>query len=586
MAGGVVIPLPNGGESLKFGKLPGPVLDHVDRGSVNFSGMVSGLGQVMQSAEGLSRAMAPVLMNPRMFDGERQGMEALGQGVQALGSLFKEVAEREAQAKNYADMADAEVVMQGELADFETWKQGRLGNPETWGAEWERRLGKLAERFDKQEGWSPLVQQQLGLSFGRFVGQSKIRVGTDATKAQFARAGAAANARFDTAIFNNDLEGAKAAKADEVALGLTVPEQAVLDIQKAQRNIGHQKLLEDIKSMPSTVLSFLAEPVTEKTPEYIRDLNAAQKVEATSLATASLFDTKRDLLSRATQEIKSGGINDASTLEEWVKKWDTMANLDAGDLDHLESVMGNARPKNQDADWNEAVRVISSVPLTGTEAQRAKSVAYLKLQFEQAFDGPVLAELNSLLDEHVSRGSEARAGVLKDVIDASDKMVKEGKFGDIYKADLDAQGRALVDTPNQTYIPNEVRERGWYNPRRWLESVLDGGPVMRPGTVEDIETEKDVPVPRKVIDPIAEAKAQGLRKRSLQELQEWIAQQPVYPGRDQVMRRWNEITGSTRAAADAASFQQNSTLDPSLFGPATSTADQLRKMTQEQAPKK
>jgi hypothetical protein len=597
------VPLYNNGESLKFGRLPLPVLDRENRGSagVNYGGVQRGIGQVVQSADGLTRAMAPVLLNPNMFDGERQGLEALGKGVQAVGAMFQEVVEREAQAKNYADLADAEMAMNQELANFETWKQANLARPESWREEWQRRLTDLGKRFDKNETWSPVVKQKLGVEFGRFAGQSGIRIGTDATKATFARASEALGARFEMSVLNKDLEGAKAAKAESVAMGLETPERAAVDLFKANRGVARLELQEAIKTMPSVVLSFLGTkgdaetrrtgdtetnaatgvPISGGTadgtgvPNYIRDLTEAEKVEARDLATASLFDQKRNLLNLGTQEIKAGHIKNAQELEAWIETNDPTVVLDAADYEHLEEVIAGNRPLNQDTDWNEAVAAITQFPVKAPEAEKRKQEAYLKSQFDRRFDGPVKAELYEMLEERLQEYDDAKAADFRDIVEMSESMLKTGKFGKVTAQALDEKGRVMVETHNRTYIPKEVP--GWrlFSPSTWG--------TTRPGTIVDAVTERNIQTPKMAVDPKLLAEAEAKRRHALKTLQTWIKEQKLPPSRAEVIKKWDEVTGTTTAANEAEAYINTGTgLDNALFGfPPADAAQGLRDMMKQ-----
>jgi hypothetical protein len=534
-----------------------PVLDHVGRPSVNFGGVVRGIDQVSQSAAGLARAVAPVLMDPRLFDGENRGLQALANGVADVGAPFLKYAERAAQAKNYADMADAEHAMNRERADFETWKQANLARPESWRQEWQRRLADLGKRFDKNETWSPLVKQKLRVEFGRFAGQSVIRVFTDATKATFARASEAVGAKFEMSVLNKDFEGAKAAKVDSVAMGLETPEQAAVDLLKASRGIARLELQEAIKTMPSVVLSFLRTKGDAETrrpgdtetnaaagaaaggatdeggggggrggegagvpsvgaeaagaaaggggrgragagkkilevPDYIQELTDAEKVEARDLATASIFDQKRNLLNLGTQEIKAGHIKNGRDLQDWIETNDSTVVLDETDFSHLESVIAGARPLNQDADWNEAVAAITHFPVNAPEAEVRKREAYMKMEFDKRFSGPVRTELYQMLNERLLEFDDAKTVVFRDIIALSETMLREGKFGPVSPLPQSTNGQAPKDNIFGTAAP--------------------AGPEAR-------------------------------RRAALKELHDWIHAQPVRPTRAEVFKRWQEITG-------------------------------------------
>lgn len=202
-------PLPN---------TPDPVLDREKRPTMDLSG-------VMQAAGRLGKAGMMPDINPAPFVAEAGALDAVGRAVTQAGGILEAHAMKRMEAKNDADLADAELALKNEQADFENWKMENP-NPDTWGPEWERRGHEALQTQLSNEHLSRSGREALALQGKRWLGNSLLDVSRDSTKATYARAASSVRAEYERAVAAGDFAGAEAAAAKGEEKGYFFPHQA------------------------------------------------------------------------------------------------------------------------------------------------------------------------------------------------------------------------------------------------------------------------------------------------------------------------------------------------------------------------
>ncbi len=193
---------------------------------------------------GVSQAMLQASQQPTIplnaFQGDAIAGEAWGNALQNIGAVIGKVAEDRMQAKNYADLADAEGYMNTQLSEFEKEKQANINNPDSWGGLWQKKFQGIQKTIETNKNYSPFVRERLRNHLVRWGSSAAINIEGDATQATFARAKQSSEANFLSAIDAGDLEGARRAKQVQVDMGLIVPEKANYDLTQGGKQIQEQ----------------------------------------------------------------------------------------------------------------------------------------------------------------------------------------------------------------------------------------------------------------------------------------------------------------------------------------------------------
>jgi hypothetical protein len=424
---GVVIPAFNGGQAPKLGRLPGPVLDRVDRGSVNFSGMVRGLDQVQRSAEGLARAAAPVLMDPNMYAGELRGSEAVARGVAVVGEVIGKIAQHEAEAKNSADVADAELAMNRELTEFETWKGDpeNMARPDIWAGEWNGRLSRLAEKFDKREDWSPDAKQRLGTAFTQFVGQSEMRVRVGAQRAQFGRAAKAADARFQIAESKGDVAGMVAAAEEEARFTGDPPEVAAAKVLDGKQRVHAKQRADHMATKPRDYEALMHKPAEER-PEYMRDMDEGEMARDRAQIPGVLAGKRAAEIDLIKDDLRKGELVTGMQLYRRLRDglYDPDRMLSGEDVRQIHKIINAPKANDPSAFVAMQARISDFDPADG-DLGAANLKAEIRLHFDGDHEDALLKRFDETLKAPLNDMTRAKNGVFKEI----DAHLSNGFFG-------------------------------------------------------------------------------------------------------------------------------------------------------------
>lgn len=547
----VEIPLYNRGESIKHDGLPAPVLDNQRRPQVDLGGMSAGIGRVMRAAEDLASASAPVLVPQSIATSQARGMDALGEGVQRIAGVLQELEQRKLEAKNYADLADAQNQMDQAYASFTKWRSQpeNIGNPDSWEGEWKRQHEALSKALRSNKSYSPMVQDRLAVELQRFGGKTAIDVATDSLKAHLQRGSAAAEAKFQMAEMNGDVQGMIAAKAEQSRFNGQPPEVAAAEVMAAKDRIEKKARAQSLDNLiaqnPREAVGLFSQ--NDTLSEY--KLEPSER-ESYLHKAQSVFAFREN---QAVEGIKNGIARGDIVKPEDLEPW----RVDISDATHAElvGVLNRSRPVNQDADWNGAFAAIKAFDVNAPDEVRAKNEAELRTQIGIRFNGAYEKELNDALTERLNAGDDAQNADVKDIADLSERMLKRGDFGPVTSVST-----TLAEKKTVYEIPATV---GWI----W----------KRPGTADDAKkVEKMQPVV--TLDPEKQSTAEGKRRDALRALEAWRKSQKVPPSRQQLFDHWNAITGAATSSNEVDSYlQSDPQLDNALFAfPPEEAAATLR----------
>ncbi|CAB4155618.1 Glycoside hydrolase, family 24 [uncultured Caudovirales phage] len=313
-------PLPN---------TPDPVLDREKRPTMDLSG-------VMQAAGRLGKAGMMPDINPAPFVADAGALDAVGRAVTQAGGILEAHAMKRMEAKNDADLADAELALKNEQADFENWKMENP-NPDTWGPEWERRGHEALQTQLSNEHLSRSGREALALQGKRWLGNSLLDVSRDSTKATYARAASSVRAEYERAVAAGDFAGAEAAAAKGEEKGYFFPHQAQAmreGIVEKQKEFKRDATINVALQDPDTWLSANTRPEKGQDPREWRQIRAivegaaaddynATQSELSDFLAEHPTATAEDVVKTAAGRLRPG------ELQKWTDAADK--NLDAAE---------------------------------------------------------------------------------------------------------------------------------------------------------------------------------------------------------------------------------------------------------------
>ena len=141
---------------------------------------------------------------------------AIGGAIAQAGGVLEQIAMKRLEAKNYADMAEAETEAQGAMAKHLDWRM-RNPNPEGWATNFEETFAKTRSAIEAK-GFAPLVRDKLKISLDSLAMKGRVDVGLAATKTEIDRATTQASSRYENAVQAGDMMGVDSALADFVQL--------------------------------------------------------------------------------------------------------------------------------------------------------------------------------------------------------------------------------------------------------------------------------------------------------------------------------------------------------------------------------
>jgi len=201
-------------------------------------------GRLRVDTSGVARAAydatAQEKLGPGAFQGDAIAGNAWANTMQHLGGILGQVANDRMEAKNYADLTDAQAFLSTKEAEFEKVKQENLSKPEEWGSLWEQHVESARNALDANESYSPVVKEQLRNHLVKWSSHGLINTEHDATQSIFKRATTSSEAKFLTFIENGNIAGAEEEKRLQVSKGWKTEEDAQLDLLRGKKQVALQ----------------------------------------------------------------------------------------------------------------------------------------------------------------------------------------------------------------------------------------------------------------------------------------------------------------------------------------------------------
>lgn len=229
----------------------GPVLETQGTVRVDPRGALAAVGNVIEAVQGA--AVQNPQLSPMFGQGKARGLQALGQGVQRLGTVFQSIALEEAEARNDAAIFEAQQEMARVYGEFQEWT-ANAGAMESdrWGDEWQSRLDGWKSSYLQGRKLSPVAQEAIDRSLVRFGTETLINTRVRSAQDAFRRAKGAAVAAWSMAVEAGDPETANAITAGASGRYLHPDEAAMMDYEAAQKI--RERQLSDARLRAETAL--------------------------------------------------------------------------------------------------------------------------------------------------------------------------------------------------------------------------------------------------------------------------------------------------------------------------------------------
>lgn len=208
---------------------PAPVLMQERRARVDSSGAIRGLYGIAERIAGGAAQMPGAPSN--LGQGRAAGVQAIGEGVKAIGQVQFDIAEKAAQLRNRADLHAAELELQRQYGEFEKWRT-QNPDPDLWEKEWADRIGTFADSYVNGKTLAPAVIDAVKQRAGSFAVERGTMIGVDAIRQKVKLGGEAMMADLLRAKEAKDFDGVTSITRDMVNLGVMGEDDAVrLEIQ-------------------------------------------------------------------------------------------------------------------------------------------------------------------------------------------------------------------------------------------------------------------------------------------------------------------------------------------------------------------
>lgn len=485
------IPLLNGGEAPSVSATRAPA-----SGTVNLGRFSSGVtSQLQGAAQGFRRQGASLQqaeMSASQGQGAANGLRGLARGVGDLSGVMLTLANKKAEAKNYADVATARNQMFQIEGEFDQW---RLQNPdpEGWEPKWSELSSQARGKLTAEKGLSPAAVDQIGREFDDFNVRQTVNVGTMAVKGTVAKARAAVEANILRAVDARDLDAVKRETETAVSRGWMFEDDALRtmmqaedaieaktidilqnqkktalvngDIQGALTAVDAMPVRDDEKTLEKAIVTKQygyqetlrkAEDILDPndllsaldTDEYAA-LRPSDKEKFRDLAYRKINDDDTVTVTALRDEIASGGVSSISDLQG---RTDYEA-LPERDKAAVQGFIAKGA-QNDIADFSSLKR--SLLDYDPSEDPRGATRADLERSIAMRFDGPRAEELLTTLEEATSRSGPRSASerVVSDVFTDLQKRYEAGEVGGfrLTGADIserkDKNGNTVYTTPD------------------------------------------------------------------------------------------------------------------------------------------
>lgn len=160
-----------------------PVLEQQSSIRVDASEAVRGIAR-LSGAIGTEKIKQ---VDPNLGQGTARGLQAIGQGVNAVGGALRDAYQRVEDAKNYADEFDAQIAMDREVGEFEKWRI-QSNDPTAWEGEWLTRMDAFGGKYFEGKNITPAATESIKRNIGAFKERRAIQVGVDAMRESVGRA--------------------------------------------------------------------------------------------------------------------------------------------------------------------------------------------------------------------------------------------------------------------------------------------------------------------------------------------------------------------------------------------------------------
>lgn len=183
-----------------------------------------------------------------------QGMQALGAGVKQVGDVLQHLAEKKAEAKNYADIHAATMAMEREAGDFARWREENP-SPERWEEELGERLARMPTALYDGRELAPAAREVIDRNLEAFSTRLQIQTGVEAVRATTKQAREAGMEGYARAGAEGDVE-TQISIAQHLGNEGWIPKDVAARMELAAIDAAEAKQIADGNAMIDTFLLY------------------------------------------------------------------------------------------------------------------------------------------------------------------------------------------------------------------------------------------------------------------------------------------------------------------------------------------
>jgi hypothetical protein len=530
-----------------------PVLDRERRPTLDTGEVQAGLRRVNEAGK-------MPLMDPQAMAAPYDALGSVGRAVQQAGNVLGALAIKRQEAEALHQSAEFEKRLALEVSDFEQWKRTKLNVPGEWEPEWQKRLGKLRQEYGADQKLNRLAREQIGLRLTRWEGKSMADVSFQATTHTFELGKSAIIASADTAAANGDWDEHARIIQRGQAGGFLFPHVANAKMLEARQNqIQEAKLDSDTalaqNDLEGAKAAIAASPMPEaqKKNELANlEFRHGQKMEYDAL-TAMSFENPEMAAELAAEKEKAGKLtplmrvnlqerakfNRASMIREAVADYkgrlEIGEKIEAETLDNDPRLNDEARAavarmadgiQNMPAEFERAlVQAMAYDPATfGSEMEAITRATNLEASFEAAFSGARLQSLKAELDKRrrgvdIATAATDIGPALKLLDESIDAGGLDDVVGPVRVPERDEAGNVILEkTPDVTVRGRFERGqfgKAWYGETHYTgDKTIKGGEMVPKMQADPVASEKAAAIQREIRRTIeAEVKAGKLKSQ-------------------------------------------------------------------------
>ena len=233
-----IIPLLN--SSRPIADAAAPVLDHLQRPTVDNRGVMAATGALAQASQ------AP-LMDAGAASATDRALASFGAAIAHTGSIFGAIGLKRREAESDLQIAEADTQMDAAMVAHTKWRAETNADPATWNADIAKRLDQTQAKILGGKALHPEAREQITLRLTRFGGNARNRVDAEGMKETTNRAKSVYLGIIDNATESQDEPRFNAAMETAAVKGYLWEHDAER-LRQRYKDVGELKAKENAQS--------------------------------------------------------------------------------------------------------------------------------------------------------------------------------------------------------------------------------------------------------------------------------------------------------------------------------------------------